>query len=380
MTTPTLAEALTARAQGAVLTDLLDALAAAGVDANGFGTFSVERALPEIEAAAQAKHESLRVAVVKGGILDLAATLDDPGWLRRLARGIFRIDWVPALKAVHTFTVTNRSALSSPQFKPRDILVSTDGGILFRSTGSGSLPAGIGQSIPMEFTAEVAGIEGNIGPGEITKIITSPSAITVSNGSDSLVTAGKEDEANSLLVQRCIGRWSDLGNGTAPGFVYRATLAAPSITRVFVRDDNPFGPGTSAVYLANASGPATTTEVALVEADYVANNRKTVGMPATVFAAAPSHAVSVVATLYLNGANANAKNDALAALATFESVFEGGTLYPETIRAILMGGAFPALSLPGFLGVKNVVLSSPTADTILTVGEVLVINASLGVA
>lgn len=371
----TYTEATTARTAEQIKTAILDDLAARGVDANGFHDYSVERALPEIEATALASEEALRVAIVKAGALDPAATLSDPAWLRRLAKSVFRIDWNPARKALRSCRLTNTASGGPYTFDPRTLRASTASGTTFQSTDGGTLLATPGAILePITFECDTAGTIGNAAP--ISKLITQFPGVTITDLG--LVTAGTDDESNTLLIQRCDGRWGTIGKGgLSSAAIYNAIAAAPTITRVFIRDDNPFGPGTSGIYLANASGPATVDEVAAVNSDLA--GRKQLGVPLPIAFAAPAHIVQVTATLYLDGSNANAATDAAAALQALASVFQGSILYSELIRSVLMGAAFPLLGLAGFRGVINVSLALPAGDTVLSSGEVLQITSTLGV-
>jgi hypothetical protein len=69
-TTPavtTYAQALTAQSSDEVLAGLFADMAALGVEAAGFDAFSVQMALPQLQARAEAALQTIRVQVVQGG-------------------------------------------------------------------------------------------------------------------------------------------------------------------------------------------------------------------------------------------------------------------------------------------------------------------------
>lgn len=362
----TLAQSLTARTQPEILTQLLADLVTAGVDATGFDSFTVERALPELDAQAQAVSEDLRVSVVQAGFLYLAAQLPDPAWLRRLAKGWYQIDWIPGTKAIQRCRLTNNAAGGPYDLRQRDLLATTPTGVQFRSLESGTLVAGNGHTLDLEFACETIGTAGNVSTGQINKLVTSLPGVTIANFTGSLIVAGTPDESNALLVQRCESKWGTLGaGGHASAYRYLISQVAPTVTRVFVRDDNPFGAGTVGVYLADSAGPATAEEVSAA-ATYLAP-RKPLGSGPVSVLAAPAHNVQVTGTIYTDGSNGSAAADADVALQALASGFTSTTLYLERIRATLMG----------VRGAVNVTLSLPASDVTLSGAEVLTITSTI---
>lgn len=361
----TLTAALIARTPEQILQQLMADLATAGVDATGFDTYSVERALPELDAKALSVEENIRVQVVKGMVLEEAATLEDPAWLRRLAKSWYQVEWLPATKAVHTFKLTNETTGGPFTFGPRQLVATTADGILFRSVDGGTINAGVGQTLELLFSAEKAGIIGNIGAGQITKLVTGIPGVAIENEVGSLVAAGVEDETNQQLVDRSHARWSTLGaGGHSAAFLYLVRQAAPTVTRVFVRDDNPGGPGTVYLYLSNPAGPATAEELAAAIA-YLAPLKPLGSGPVSLFASTPV-IVNVAGTLYTDGTNAAALAEGQLALATLASGFIKPVLYLEVLRSRLMS----------VRGAINVVLSSPPGDTTILAHEVLQITTT----
>jgi len=372
----TLTDALTTQTSDDILAGLLADAASSGCDVTGFDPLSVERTLPTLDARAQAAAQQIRVAIVNGSFLDTAGAVD-PSWLRLLAKGWYQIDWIPATKAVHTFRLTNNKSGGPYTFNRGDLIASTQLGVTFRNSDDSqkSLLAGSGNFVDLTFTADVAGTSGNILPGEIDSLngigglITQIPGVSIKNLTGSLLAAAVDDETNDSLVSRCKSRWGTLGyGGNSAAFRYLVSLAAPTVTRVGVRDDNPFGVGSIALYLANAAGPALTTEVSAVDA-YL-QPKKPLGSGPLYTLAASAHVVNVGGTIYTDGSNPTALAQAQAALAALASTYpmaNGGTpvtLYGDKIVAVVMG-------IPG------VVNYAPfPGDTTLALEEVLQITTT----
>jgi len=139
------------------------------------------------------------------------------------------------------------------------------------------------------------------------------------------------------------------------------------VTRWVVRDDNPFGPGTIGVCLANAAGPATQDEVDAV-ARIVVPLKPLGSQECRVFAAAPQ-SLAVRATLYTDGTNPNAEADAQAAVAELAATYPIGSLstlfvYRSKLIEILME----------ISGMRNVVVTAPAADVGLAPYAVFVLS------
>lgn len=214
--------------------------------------------------------------------------------------------------------------------------------------------------------------------------------VAISNDPGSQTFAARADETNTEYVTRALAKWGTLAAGGHPSAVaYRILTGVETITKIGVRDDNPNGPGSVDVYLANASGPASLAECAAAQA--VFGPYEPLGSRGLWrYLPAVAHAVSITATMQLDGTNPNAIADAEAALDWLQAVFPmqaGKRLDVALLQGILRGGRFAEYvakdadgneqGIIGFRGVQNVELSAPAADELLDVSEVLVLNVSL---
>lgn len=364
--TITLAQALTARTEAEILAELLASLSGAGVDVAGFSDLSIPRALPTLEARAQAAAEAIRATATAGGFLHLAAQLADPSWLRALAKGAYQIDWIAATKARRTITLTNGAGGGPYTFTPRSTIASSAGGVLFRNcdTDTRTLLAGAGNTVTLTVEADRAGTAAN--GAAVTRLVTALPGVTVSDGG--LTLSGRDDETNAQLEARCASRWgTKAAGGHASAYLYQVSILAPTVTRVRVRDDNPFGWGSVGIYLANASGPATDDELAAVVAGLSA---KPCGTSERRVLKAIAHDVTVTARLYCDGSNGAAQADADAALVAYAGAFEGSMLYRERLAAVLLG----------VRSAYNVSVGEPSADEAIAADEVLTITPAVAVA
>ena len=250
---------------------------------------------------------------------------------------------------------------------------------------SGSLTANV------TVTARNAGTSGNVVPGTITQC-SGPVGLTVNtSASQSLLIAGREAQGDSQAIQTAQGRWAALGAGySAKAFDYLIPTWCPTITQWSINDAAPLGVGTACVYLADAAGPATSSEVATVQAALNAN-QALCSNGVTAYAGTVA-SVPVTATIQSDGTNPNLLTQATAALASIQAAIpmKGAVLPISLIVAALQGGSIvnPTmlvngvatvvdLFLQGFSGVVEVTLSAPSRDQTFAVGIIPVLATTL---
>lgn len=384
----TYAEAVTVYTATEIQTQLTTELAANGVVATGFSPVSVERGLIAADARARATEQDIRAEVVRAGFL-VDVPNRDPEWIDLYIEGFFSSGLAPeqrakrlrATKARHLVTLTNQSATGGPYtIQPLQLEASTLNGVKFRNITGGPtsiLNAGVGQTLTLEFEAVSAGIAGNVAPGAIYKLTSGAiPGVDVANPVDSLTFAARNDETNAEYTARALARWGALGAGGHPQAArYRILTGVETLTKLGVRDDNPLGPGTVAVYMANASGPASLSELAAAQALFGPYEPLGSRGRWSYLAAVPL-SVTVTATVVSDGSNADLLTNITSALASLQAQWpmEPGTLLDTALLAgILRGGAFTEYGLPGFRGVTDVDLVSPASDQTLSASQVLVL-------
>jgi hypothetical protein len=334
------------------------------------------------DARAIAYEQAVRAEIAKSVLL-VDPNQRDQAWIDRKLEGFFSTTRLLETKAVHAFTLVNQSATGGPHTiaADRKLRASSETGIEFVNVSGGTLLPGIGETCTILFEAAKPGLSGNIGPGEIYKILGGAlPGVSITNPPGSLVTAARARETNAEYVSRTLGRWGTLAAGGHPSAVtYRILSGVETLTKLGVRDDNPNGPGTVDVFLANAAGPATINECNAAKAVFgpyepLGSRNLWRYLPAI------AKQVVVTATIELDGTNQNAIADATAALILLQAQFPmkaGAKLDESLIRGILSGGAYEKLFLPGFIGVKDVDMTSPLDDTILDMAEVIVFDINL---
>lgn len=375
----TFLQALTARDPETIRQQMLSDASTSGADPAGFDAMAVATALFSLDARAQSSAEALRVQLVNAGFAHLASE-SGPDWLDACLFGAYQEKRLPGTSAVWDWTVTCGASAGPYTIEPMsgELIALADDGTLFASANPTAVTIPSGGSAPLRFACRSAGIVGNQISGAVTRFVARKPGLRITNVGGTLVTAGTDPESDALYLARCFGKWGALGAGwTAAAFDYLIPLFAPTVTRHYVRDDNPFGPGTTGLWLANAAGPSTTDEVSAVQTGLDARDRHPLGSSTLKVIAAPAHTVAITGTLWSDGTNATLLGSATAALAALASKFPlGGMLPQELVEGVLLGGAFSEYGLLGFSGAVDVDLTAPAADVIMLPAEVLQFDVS----
>ncbi|MCC6559652.1 MAG: baseplate J/gp47 family protein [Polyangiaceae bacterium] len=374
----TLAEALAAKTEAQILQALVAEAAARGCDVAGFSPYSISATLPALDARALSVEQALRVQITRAGFLDLAAGAGDE-WVDYLVKAWFGIDRIPATKARRRFKLTAAPSAGTIAVAPRE-LVADAGGVLFENTTAFEVLAGT--TTYREFECRSPGLAGNILPGAILGFQIGKPGLTVANEAGDAIFAGRPAETNDALVARGRAKFpAGSVGGSRDAYLVWVEEAfstqglTSTITKIGVDDGNPNGPGSTDIYLANAAGPATVDELAVVDA-YLQPRRAKGSGPLRVLAA-EELIQPVVGTLFVDG-NPTAVADAVAAMAELQADLPLGggprrTLYVDSIRGALLGP-------DGVLGVYKLNLSDPSQDLGLATFQVVVLVPSFAVA
>ena len=354
-----LATLLPYRSAVTIRTAVYSEMAADGVTVSGLSSASILRALPEITAELEAEGEIARVEVAKGGYISGAESLSRPEWLYLLAEDFYQLTADAALPTLGYFRVTATAAASSSTIGTGKLVVRYGSGSSARyyENTEGFTPA-LGSYVDVPVKAQVAGAAGNIGNSAALVLVTAYPGLTVTNPPYAtppvtwITRRGRDIEVMSSLAGRMRARWADLAEGTsAERFARLVRLAFTSsgatnpITRIYVDDANPLGPGSVALYMARDSIPATAEDVALVDA-YVADRWSAGRGRFKSYAAA-------VLTITISGAIKGPSNEA-AALTQADAALQalsprypigGAVVYAEQVRTAIMGGTTGALNV-----------------------------------
>lgn len=337
-----------------------------GINVRGMQAERLARGQMETDAKTHAQYQSLREQIVNGGYLD-----DATGpWLTLLAFGVWRIVRSPATFAIHQVRLSDAKSVGPKQVNDRRHVAVSTSGKLFRNIESAQVP--LNSNVDVQFKAETPGADSNVAINTITKLQTPITGVTVNNPAigatgSSLIVGGANEEGDSSLRTRCRNKWNALGaGGNKPAYAYWIPQSfieageSATVTRWYIDDANPFGPGSIGVWLANDSGPATAGEISTVNA-YL-QLRKALGSGELRTQAASTVAQTITCTVYHDGTNGSVASDVSSALLNLGAAHGVGEIfYRASITAALM-----AVS-----GVINVTITAPASDLSLSSNEVI---------
>ena len=299
-----------------------------------------------------------------------------------LAEDFYQITADPAVATVGKFRIAATAAASGSTVQIGGLVVRYGSGatqVLYSNTEP--FTPVLGSTVDVTVAAQVAGAAGNIGNNATLALVTAYPGLSVTNpviGSTGtwITTRGQNVEALPKLAQRCYERWADLAEGTsAERFARLVRLAFTSagltnpITRIYVDDSNPLGPGSVELHLATDAGPASGDEVTRVQ-NYIHHptdstlRRWSTGQGTLQASAAGTLAIPVTGTIKGPADSASALVQASAVLAALAPTYAigGAVVYLEQIRAAL---------LYGVTGAVNVTLTLPAGDTTITAGAIV---------
>lgn len=365
MTTPTMADLLTARTKDEFAARLLDRLKTKGCPVTDWESGGIERTLVEIEAQENSDFSAQQVMLAQSAFLSTAAE----SWVDIVAAEVYHLTRYPA---TYTYGALRLDCLGSVgpytilpgQLWFKDVYT---GNRFTNTTGGILLPGG---TLSITVRGESAGADYNALIGTITSMLTPLTGVTctnLDNGSGSWpATPGTNRESTPLLVQRCQDRWATLGYGQNKDW-YRYYARndhqyANQVTRVLVSTD-PFLAGTVNVVIAGDSGPLSSDVVNAVQASL----RAKVGEPITVNVySATALAAAIVGIAYVRaGFDTTYLAAAQAAmLALVRSLDIGESLFVSAITEQMM-------SPPG---VVNWVAIPPTAEMNPSPTQIVTLN------
>jgi hypothetical protein len=377
-------EATTARTAATIRTANLALAASLGVNIAGFDDTAPQRAIFETDARALEAEEAIRVKLAQAGFLTKAALAGEDFFDEALTW--FDLVRIPANKAVWTLKLTCEATAGpySLTTATGEYVAQADDGTYFESTPIANATLAAGSTLLVRFTSTATGTSGNQTPGNITHLVVGRPGVTVTNASPAtLDTSARNRETTAAATLRALGRWGTLGAGwTRASFDYLVPTLASAVTRWKLDDANPYGPGSVALLAANAAGTLTVDDTALLVAGLGSASVKPLGSGLFVVAAPSILTVVVTGTLYGDGTNVTLLTDAKRALAFIAEACDIGgvgdtlTLDLAVVLGALMGGAYPAFDVPGFLGATGLTLAAPAADIAFAANEVLIFDTT----
>jgi hypothetical protein len=315
--------------------------------------------------------------IARMGLAALAAELADPIPLDMVSEQVYNVTRIPAVRAETDssgFAVTNSSGSSQGPFLAGQLIFSNPvTGKEYLNVDTVTLVVGV---TGVAIVAKEAGQAYTTGPGTITNLVKPIVGCTCTN---SAALVGADAETNAQLYLRDQAKLGALSpNGPAQAYYFVATSILDStqpffndaLTEPITRVLTVSSPARVMVYLANAAGPPSGPDVAVVDAAIQAWCVP-LGTTATV-AAAGSATVSVVSTVYIPSKAAlvslDVQNAVSGALANYFKQLPIGGVTDATPNVVPIGAlagvifqAITALS-PSYAAQMTVLLAFPTAD------------------
>lgn len=264
----------------------------------------------------------------------------------------------------------NSSATIPYTIQPGQLLVATDQNVQFRNVTGGTLPAGPGASLSLDFEALIAGVASVVPGGSVTRMITTLAGVTVVNDSGPpwYDVQGADEQSDASIQTENRTQWSRLSvELVAEAYINIATKFGAA--KVGLADQNPRGAGTIDVY---PSGPTELLGNLQIAALQLAFSTRTFGTDATWPASStsrvavlhpPLQVLDLVGTIYFDATSNQADvaagvNQALLDLLVLTPI--GGFSHPPGIsNVITLADLIEAIESVD--GVRTVILTTPAS-------------------
>lgn len=321
--------------------------------------------------------ESLEVNVAgytASGFLGYASGV----WLTLLAEQIYNVTRVEATFASVTIKFTNQGG-GLYVLDVGDVVVrnSTTGKTYTNTTG-GTLAAGVGEELELDFVADESGADSSSAALEIDELVTTLLDVTVVND---LAAVGLDEEDDASLRDRCrakLGMLSPNGPRDAYDYVVRSSdlTGVTEITKSRTVADSTTGNVT--VYIAGASGavaPASVTAAQLAVEEWAAPLCIT---PTVSNCTNVTIAVTYEVWLYSSVGETTAAIESAIETA-LEEMFAARPIGGDVISPAVTGALYQSLIAAAIKGAWpdhtfRVSVTSPAGDTALALNECAVLG------
>lgn len=360
-----LSQLLTPSSEDESLAAILSILDGLGFTATSWEDGSVQRTIVQMVARLHSDATNTRLGITKGRYNDTA----EGDWLTLKSTSDFDNERIAAVATRVKMTISDPLNVGPATIVISQLVAKDQLGATYRNIEGGTVT--LGGSLTLQFDAEVPGA-ANPTQLELTTPIAGMTAVIAVT--DPIVRPGAAAEADPRLRTRNRSKWATLSYAApADAYVAWALAASSFITRAWVDDLNPRGPGTLDIYCAGPSGPVP-GPVLVTVIDYIEGNidgisRRPLGSDVQAFSAS-SASVNITGTLYVAPSyGLTATRDAVYAAITalLETLPVGGTVLLAELYSTIMEVA----------GVTNVHLTAPTSDTTVAATSVPVPALSL---
>lgn len=262
MTVSSVTEILVAKTADTLVTEQLAVMAAADPPLPVTAYQPGSTALTLIEAEAEALADVHTTVGQLGASAFLGEATGD--WLTLRAKSTFDLDRILASYTVGTVTLASTVLAGAVTITPGALVISTTGGLLYRSTNTTSITVAQAAFATVPMRAEGSGTDYNVSLAGATIVTPAAAGLSVSaaSGVSWITTTARNEETDAELVTRCRARWATLavaGCGTRAAYTYNLLSAlmvdgvtSCGVTRVgFLA---PPGDGSVPIRIAGSSG------------------------------------------------------------------------------------------------------------------------------
>jgi len=360
-----LSQLLTPLSEDEALTDILTILDGLGFTATSWEDGSVQRTIVQMVARLLSDASNTRLALTKGRYNDLATS----DWLSLKSSSDFNNTRIAAVPTRAKMTFTDPLGVGPITIVISQLVAKDQDGATYRNITGGTLL--LSGTLELQFDAEVPGASN---PTRL-ELVTPLAGITaVISAVDPILIPGATEESDERLRTRNRAKWATLAYAAPQdAYIAWALEADASITRAYIDDLNPRGPGTLDIYVAGPNGPVPgpvlVTVIDYIEGDVDGISRRPLGSDVQCFNAGTA-TVPVTGTLYVGpsyGLTATRDTVYAAITAMFQALPVGGTILLAELYATIMS----------IQGVSNVHLTAPTSDTTVAVTSVPVPSLAL---
>lgn len=327
-----------------------------------------------IDASLMEDVYALISAIASGGLLSESSG----DWLDLLGRNVYALTRNAAVSTIGTIHLEDGGG-GPWTISDGQLIFVADNGLRFVNVGGFTLS--LAGTADITVRAESPGAQYNVANGSISNFVSPLPGVSVSNPALSsgtwITTQGADKESDAAYKSRCSARWPSLGTGaTAETYDLWCRTADSSVTRTKVIASG-VTPGQIDIYLAGTSGPVGSPAIAAV--DVYIETRVPLTVTYTVDAAT-GVAVTVGGTVYVrSGSTTQAQIDVAQNLG---ALFGGGTnTISEELPGVSIGGTVYVSQIVEQImlgtGVRNVALSAPASDVVLSETEVATITLAL---
>lgn len=374
MTILSLASQLVSRTKAQLYSAGLQIATGLGLPVTSWQTGDPTRSLYYVLSEAIEANDNIVAQYVAAGFLEYAPAAADGSagfWLKLVAKQVFNVTVPDPTYASADCPLTNAGG-GVYDFEAGDITAKcTATGKTYTNTTGGHL--GALSVLTLTFEANEAGSGSSAGIGEIDDLVTTFLGVTISNPT---AAVGVDSPSAASVVTLCRNKVGSLSpNGPSAAYVYVALASdltgTTNVARA--RDFSDSDTGDVTLYIASASGAATSGDRTKVEAA-IATWATPLCITPTV-ALATEVTVAITYTLYVyRSVNKTSDEVEAAVLAALDAMFAARPIGGDIVSPATTGKLYRSLVESTIKGVFSqafhVTVAAPAGDTALTNSQV----------